>query len=177
MDQPVPMLLSCGLLEYVSYTTVPTNPSVAGCQAVPAGTRRTSVQLFSYVPVAHCALAREMQKITNKTRKNRMPHTPRAFIHTDSKMGFGLFDVFIKNNYFTTFLPVHRPFSMQVFHILACFFFLAAFAISEDTFGSANMSLTLSTAFPALNFARERASCKTPVRCDIEGSRPRIQKL
>jgi hypothetical protein len=44
-----------------------------------------------YVPAAHCALAREMQKITNKTRTIRMPHTPRAFIHTDSKMGFGLF--------------------------------------------------------------------------------------
>jgi len=53
MDQPVPMLLSCALLEYVPYTTVPTNPSVAGCQAFPAGTRRTSVQLFSYVPAAH----------------------------------------------------------------------------------------------------------------------------
>ena len=53
MDQPVPMLLSCGLLEYVPYTTVPTSPSVAGCQAVPAGTRRTSVQPLSYVPAAH----------------------------------------------------------------------------------------------------------------------------
>ena len=46
------MLLSCGLLEYVPYTTVPTNPSVAGCQAFPAGTRRTNVQPLPYEPVA-----------------------------------------------------------------------------------------------------------------------------
>jgi len=46
------MLLSCGLLEYVPYTVVPTNPSVAGCQAFPAGTRRTSVQPFPYEPLA-----------------------------------------------------------------------------------------------------------------------------
>jgi hypothetical protein len=116
--------------------------------------------VFRYAPTSHvCALAREMQKITNKTRKNRMPHTPRAFIHTEAKMGFGLFVVFIKNVYFAGFLPVHRPFSMQVFHILSCFFFLASFAISEDKFGSANMAFTLSTALTTLNFARERASC------------------
>jgi hypothetical protein len=52
MDQPVPMLLSCGLLEYVPYTVVPTNPSVAGCQAFPEGTRRTNVQPLPYEPVA-----------------------------------------------------------------------------------------------------------------------------
>jgi hypothetical protein len=46
------MLLSCGLLEYVPYTVVPTNPSVAGCQAFPAGTRRTNVQPLPYEPVA-----------------------------------------------------------------------------------------------------------------------------
>ncbi len=52
MDQPVPILLSCGLLEYVPYTVVPANPSVAGCQAFPAGTRRTNVQPLPYEPVA-----------------------------------------------------------------------------------------------------------------------------
>jgi hypothetical protein len=46
------MLLSCGLLEYVPYTAVPANPSVAGCQAFPAGTRRTNVQPFPYEPLA-----------------------------------------------------------------------------------------------------------------------------
>ena len=46
------MLLSCGLLEYVPYTAVPANPSVAGCHAFPAGTRRTKVQPLPYEPVA-----------------------------------------------------------------------------------------------------------------------------
>jgi hypothetical protein len=32
--------------------------------------------------------------ITHKTRTSRMPHTPRAFIHTEAKMGFGLFVFF-----------------------------------------------------------------------------------
>ncbi len=63
MDQPVPMLLSCALLEYEPYTTVPTNPSVAGCQVLPAGTRRTSVQLLSYVPAAQLTIHAETAEL------------------------------------------------------------------------------------------------------------------
>jgi hypothetical protein len=41
-----------------------------------------------------CAPARVIHAKTLKTPKSRMPHTPRAFIHSRTKMGFALWSLF-----------------------------------------------------------------------------------